>query len=74
MGKAGGPTRRRRRTAGAVRRRSKAQLQTPAVSGIYANWNVNVDGMTGNGDPWDLGTNRQYTILKYGALQSVTER
>ena len=35
-------------------------------TGIYANWNVDVDGVTGNDNPWDFGTSSQYPVLKYG--------
>ena len=55
--------------------KTTGELQTPTgYSSIYANWNVNVDGVTGNDDPWDFGTSSQYPILKYGALQNVTQR
>ena len=43
-------------------------LQTPTEygsSGIYQNWNVNVDGVAGSDDPWDFGTNSQYPILQF---------
>ena len=57
--------------------KTTSQLQTPAAYGtgnsIYANWNVNVDGVTGNDDPWDFGTSSQYPILKYGALNTVSQ-
>ena len=35
-------------------------------TGIYAAWNVNVDGVAGNDDPWDFGLAGQYPALKYG--------
>ena len=58
--------------------KTTSELQTPTAYGtgssIYANWNVNVDDTTGNDDPWDFGTSSQYPILKYGALQNVTQR
>ena len=54
--------------------KTTSKLQTPAASGIYANWNVNVDRVAGNGDPCNFGTNSPYRILKYDALQSLTER
>ena len=44
-------------------------LQTPVgYTGIYANWDVNLDGVTGNDDPWDFGTTSDYPTLKYGKL------
>ena len=44
-------------------------LQTPEqYGGIYASadWNLNLDGVSGGDDPWDFGTNAQYPILQYG--------
>ena len=43
------------------------ELKSPTrYTGIYANWNVNVDGESGNDDPWDFGAAFQYPVLKYG--------
>ena len=40
-------------------------LQTPTgYSGIYANWNVDLDGDGTDDDPWDFGTSSQYPVLK----------
>ena len=39
-----------------------------AYTGIYANWNLNLDGVAGNDDPWHFAP-RQYPILKYGGHQ-----
>ena len=41
-----------------------------AYTGIYANWNLNLDGVAGNDDPWHFAS-RQYPILKYGGLSVV---
>ena len=42
-------------------------LQTPTgYTGIYSAWNVNLDGVTGNDNPWDFGTSSQYPALRYG--------
>ena len=38
-----------------------------SYTGIYANWNLNLDGAAGNDDPWHFAS-RQYPILKYGGL------
>ena len=53
--------------------KTAAELQTPATyAGIYANWNLDLDGDTttgdaaGNDDPWHFGASNQYPILKYG--------
>ena len=51
------------------------ELQSPTgYTGIYANWNANLDGMAGNDDPWDFGSNRQYPALKYGGLDPFLQR
>ena len=50
--------------------KTTTELQSPTQSGgyagIYANWNLNLDGQTGNDDPWDFGTASQYPVLDYG--------
>ena len=53
-----------------------AQLQTPTgYTGIYADWNVDVDiagyfgPFDGPDDPWDFGTSTQYPVLKYCAAK-----
>ena len=47
--------------------KTTAELQTPTdYTGIYANWNVNVDGVTGIDDPWAFGADYQYPVLRYG--------
>ena len=41
------------------------ELQTPAAyAGLYATWNVDVDGHPGADDPWAFGTNSQYPVLQ----------
>ena len=45
------------------------ELQAPtAYAGLYAAWNVAVDGHPGADDPWAFGTNSQYPVLRYGCL------
>ena len=42
-------------------------LQMPTgYTGIYENWNIDLDGVTGNDDPWDFGAADQYPVLKIG--------
>ena len=53
----------RRRRHGPDDHHSKGKTD---YTGIYANWNVDVDGVTGNDNPWDFGTSSQYPVLKYG--------
>ena len=46
--------------------KSTRELQRPTgYSGIYANWNLNLDGNAGGDDPWNFGTSRQYPALKF---------
>ena len=47
--------------------KSTRDLQRPTgYSGIYANWNLNLDGDANtDDDPWDFGTSRQYPALKF---------
>ena len=51
-------------TAG-VTGKTSAELRTPTgYTGIYANWNLNLDGVTGNDDPWDFGMDYNYPTLR----------
>ena len=43
-----------------------------AYTGIFANWNLNLDGVAGKDDPWHFA-GRQYPILKYGGLSVVDQ-
>ena len=55
--------------------KTTSELQTPTSKvGIYANWNDNVDGVTGNDDPWDFGTASQYPVLHEGNLDKADQR
>ena len=50
-------------------------LQTPtAYAGLYAAWNVDVDGRAGTDAPWDFGTASQYPVLQYDCLCSVDQQ
>ena len=54
------------------------QLQTPTgYTGIYANWNTNLDGdtttgeaTTGNDNPWTFGNKMQYPMLDYDGMST----
>ena len=53
-------------TGGGGTAETTANLQSPTgYTGIYLNWNVDVDGVAGNDDPWYFGDNSQYPILKH---------
>ena len=65
-------------TTGAGTGKTTSELQTPTAYGtgssIYANWNLNLDGVTGNDDPWAFGTASQYPVLKYGGQTASQQR
>ena len=45
------------------------ELQTvTGYTGIYSAWNANLDGESGNDDPWDFGNNMQYPMLDYQGM------
>ena len=45
--------------------RTAAQLRAPTdYAGIYANWNVDIDRVSGGDDPWDFGDSGNYPLLK----------
>ena len=47
------------------------ELQTvTSYTGIYANWNTNLDGVTGNDDPWTFGNKMQYPMLDYKGMST----
>ena len=55
-------------SAAAAAAHSTADLQSPTeyAGGIYANWNLDLDGDTNtDDDPWDFGTDSQYPALKF---------
>ncbi len=57
-----------RSTAGA---RTTTALKTPtgyaapSSGNPYANWNWDVDGVSGNDNPWHFGTSSEYPVLQY---------
>ena len=45
--------------------KSTSELQSPTdYSGIYEQWDLDVDGNANAGDLWNFGTSRQYPVLK----------
>ena len=54
-------------TSGITGGQTTVALQTPIdYTGIYENWNVSVDGVTGGDDPWYFGGASDYPTLQYG--------
>ena len=45
--------------------RTTALASTDGYTGIFANWNRNLDGVSGGDHPWDFGDSSQYPILQY---------
>ncbi len=55
--------------------KTTSELQSPTgYTGIYANWNEDLDGDGNGDDPWDFGTSCQYPVLKYGGLDPDAQR
>ncbi len=53
-------------TGGAGTGQATADLKSPIdYTGIYAGWNLNLNGAAGGDDPWDFGTGSEYPALKY---------
>ena len=56
---------------GVAKTARELQTVTDYTSGsIYADWNANLDGVSGNDDPWDFGNNMQYPMLKYQGMST----
>ena len=49
--------------------KTTSELQSPTgYSGIYANWNVDLDGGDDDDDPWDFGTSSEYPVIDVDAI------
>ena len=61
--------------AGAAAGKSTTELRTPtAYTGIYANWNIDIDGDTFPDNPWNFGAANAYPALNTSAQrQAVTD-
>ena len=52
-----------------------AELQSPtSYTGIYADWNLDLDGDGEGDEPWDFGGPGQYPALRYGGLDVGAQR
>ena len=56
-------------SSGGVTGKTTRELQTVTTyTGIYSAWNNNLDGVTGNDDPWAFGNGMQYPMLDYKSM------
>ena len=54
--------------------KSTTQLQTPTgYTDIYADWNLDLDDISGNDDPWTFGASDQYPVLKYAGMDTTAQ-
>ena len=58
--------------------KTASELQSPTTYGAtsndtYYNWNANIDGQSGNDDPWTFGTMDQYPVLKYAGMDTTAQ-
>ena len=51
--------------SGVVGKTTRQLQSVTSYTGIYANWNANLDGVTGNDNPWTFGNKMQYPMLDY---------
>ena len=60
-------------TTGAQTTSALQSITGYTTGSIYANWNQNLDGQTGNDDPWYFGATDQYPVLKYAGLDTTAQ-
>ena len=49
--------------------KTTSELRSPTgYTGIYTDWNVDLDGDGAGDDPWDFGASSQYPALDYAGL------
>lgn len=54
--------------------KTTVELQSPTgYTGIYVNWNIDLDGDGVEDDPWDFDTPFQYPALQYGSLMPLQQ-
>ena len=55
--------------------KTTVELQSPTgYTGIFATWNMDLNGDESSDDPWDFGTSSQYPVLQYGGLTPAQQR
>ena len=57
-------------SAGVTGKTTRELQIVTTYTGIYSAWNNNLDGVTGNDDPWDLGNKMQYPMLDYKSMST----
>ena len=56
--------------------KTSVELARPTAhgtTGIYADWNVDVDGVSGADNPRDFGASRQYPALRRGNFDTAAQ-
>ena len=61
-------------SAGGTGQTTRALQGPKGYTGIYANWNLNLDGADGGDSPWHFGGAYQYPLLEYGDLKASTQQ
>ena len=59
--------------AGIVDKTTRELQTVTSYTGIFANWNANLDGVAGDDDPWDFGNGMQYPMLKYDGMSTTPQ-
>ena len=60
-------------SAGVTGKTTRQLQSVTTYAGIYSAWNNNLDGVTGNDDPWDLGNKMQYPMLDYKGMSTAPQ-
>ena len=61
-------------SAGGTGQTARALQGPKGYTGIYASWNLNLDGAAGGDSPWHFGGGYQYPLLEYGDLKASTQQ
>ena len=61
-------------SAGGTGQTTRALQGPKGYTGIYAHWNLNLDGAAGGDSPWHFGGAYQYPLLEYGDVKAATQQ
>ena len=61
-------------SAGGTGQTTRALQGPKGYTGIFANWNLNLDGAAGGDSPWHFGGAYQYPLLEYGDVKAATQQ